>query len=54
MTIADFDLACSAATLMVYPVKACAGVSVSELQLGPRGVVGDREWAIVNAQGEAT
>jgi len=54
MTIADFDLACSATALMIYPVKACAGVPVTELRLGPRGVVGDREWAIVDAQGETT
>jgi len=54
MTIADFDLACSASALMIYPVKACAGVPVPALQLGPHGAVGDREWAIVDAQGVAT
>jgi uncharacterized protein YcbX len=54
MTIADFDLACSATALLVYPIKACAGMPVQELELGAHGVVGDREWAIVNAQGETT
>jgi len=54
MTIADFDLACAATALFVYPVKACAGVPVQALELGPRGVVGDRRWAVVDAQGETT
>jgi uncharacterized protein YcbX len=54
MTIADYDLACSATALMTYPVKACAGVPVRELVLGARGVAGEREWAIVDAQGETT
>ncbi len=54
MLIADFDFACSATALMVYPIKACAGLPVQELVLGAHGVVGDREWAIVNAQGETT
>ena len=54
MTIADFDLACSATALMTYPIKACAGVPVQELVLGARGVAGEREWAIVDAQGETT
>jgi len=54
MTIADFDLACAATALFVYPVKACAGVPVQALELGPRGVVGDRRWAVVDARGETT
>jgi uncharacterized protein len=54
MTIADFDLACSATALLVYPIKACAGMPVQELVLGAHGVVGDRTWAIVDAQGETT
>jgi len=54
-TLADFDLACRAAALYVYPIKACAGVAVSELVLDARGgAVGDRGWAIVDAEGAVT
>ena len=55
MTIADFDLACAAAALFVYPIKGCACMPVQALELGARGgAVGDREWVIVDAQGEVT
>ena len=55
MTIADFDLACAATALFVYPIKACAGMPVRELALDARGgAAGDREWAIVDAQGAVT
>lgn len=54
-TLADFDLACRAAALYVYPVKACAGVAVPEIVLDTRGgAVGDRGWAIVDAEGAVT
>ncbi|MFL6626689.1 MAG: MOSC domain-containing protein [Vitreoscilla sp.] len=54
-TLADFDLACRAAALYVYPIKACAGVAVPELVLDARGgAVGDRGWAIVDAEGAVT
>ncbi|MBW8759305.1 MAG: MOSC N-terminal beta barrel domain-containing protein [Burkholderiales bacterium] len=54
-TLADFDLACRAAALYVYPIKACAGVAVPELVLDARGgAVGDRGWAIVDAGGAVT
>ena len=55
MTIADFDLACAATALALYPIKACAGMPVQALELDARGgAVGDREWAIVDAQGVVT
>src|ERR1700761_4124356 len=55
MSIADFELACGAIALHVYPVKACAGVAVTELVLDARGgAAGDREWAIVDADGAVT
>lgn len=56
MTLADLDLdlACAATALALYPIKACAGVAVQALELGDRGVVGDREWAIADARGETT
>jgi uncharacterized protein len=52
-SIADFNLACTATALFVYPVKACAGVAVDALELDARGApVGDRRWAIVDAKEE--
>jgi uncharacterized protein YcbX len=52
-TIANFALACAATALIVYPIKACAGMPVQELELDAGGgAVGDRGWAIVNAAGE--
>ena len=54
-TLADFDLVCRAAALYVYPIKACAGVAVPEIVLDARGgAVGDRGWAIVDAEGAVT
>jgi len=54
-TLADFDLACTAATLYVHPIKACAPVEVSELVVDARGgAVGDRGWGIVDAGGVVT
>jgi uncharacterized protein YcbX len=54
-TLADYDLACRAAALYVYPIKACAGVAVPEIVLDARGgAVGDRGWAIVDAEGAVT
>jgi uncharacterized protein YcbX len=54
-SIADFSLCCTATALHVYPVKSCAGLAVQELELDERGgAVGDRGWAIVNAQDEVT
>jgi uncharacterized protein YcbX len=53
--IADFNLDSVATALFTYPVKACAGVPVQALELDARGgAVGDRQWAIVDAQGEVT
>ncbi len=41
--------------LFLYPIKACAGLPVSRLVADARGhITGDREWAIVDAQGEVT
>ena len=50
-SIADFSLTCAATALYVYPVKSCAGLRVQALELDERGgAVGDRGWAIVDAQ----
>jgi uncharacterized protein YcbX len=39
------------AELWRYPVKSLGGEQVNELELDSRGVVGDRWWAVRNAQG---
>ena len=40
-------------TLYIYPVKSCAGITLTEAILGRAGLesqgVGDREWMVVNA-----
>jgi MOSC domain-containing protein len=39
------------AALTVYPIKSCRGVSVERALVGPRGLVGDREWQVVSEDG---
>ncbi|EQC36823.1 hypothetical protein SDRG_05655 [Saprolegnia diclina VS20] len=36
------------AAITLFPIKSCAGLSVSSWPLGPRGLLYDREWAIVD------
>lgn len=36
-------------SLVVYPVKSCAGSALEEADLGPRGILHDREWLVVDA-----
>ena len=38
--------------LYVYPVKSCAGTALQVAQLGPRGIAHDREFMIVDPNGE--
>jgi uncharacterized protein YcbX len=38
--------------LQCFPVKSMGGVTASRLELGPVGVVGDRAWAVYDAQGK--
>ncbi len=37
--------------LHVFPVKSCAALSPSEASVEPRGLVGDRRWMVVDANG---
>lgn len=37
--------------LYIYPVKSCAGIAVSQVQLAATGLSGDRRWMLVNDQG---
>ncbi len=39
------------AALWVYPIKSCAGVSVTQALLTPTGLAFDRAWMVVDAQG---
>lgn len=36
--------------LFVYPIKSCAGISVSHLQFDHRGPIFDRHWMLVDAE----
>lgn len=38
----------------LYPVKSCRGISVTRATVGPYGLVGDREWQVVNDAGFLT
>ena len=47
---AEFE-ACIAA-LWVFPIKSCAGMSVSHAELTPTGLAFDRAWMVVDVDGE--
>lgn len=38
--------------LFVYPVKSLGGASLAEATVGPRGLLHDREWMVVDADGQ--
>lgn len=38
--------------LFIYPIKSCGGIEVSETQLTPTGLAMDREWMIVDQDGQ--
>jgi uncharacterized protein YcbX len=47
------ELAVRLAGLWIYPIKSCAGVAVESAELNEQGgLMGDREWAVINAGGE--
>lgn len=35
-----------------YPVKGCAGVALTEAEVTPEGLLGDRAWAVVDDRGD--
>jgi uncharacterized protein YcbX len=49
-------MAASIASLHLYPVKGCRGIEVGRATLAPTGLevdgIGDREWVVVDADGE--
>ena len=38
--------------LYFYPIKSCRGTSLDTAEVGPRGIVADRQWMIVDENGE--
>lgn len=38
--------------LWVYPIKSCAGLSLTEARLTDKGLADDRAWMVVDAEGE--
>jgi uncharacterized protein YcbX len=46
------DVQATIAQLWVYPVKSCAGIPLTEVELTDTGLLYDRAWMVVDAQGE--
>lgn len=42
---------CTIQSLWVYPVKSCAGICLDAVKLDRFGIVGDRRWMVVDANG---
>ena len=38
--------------LHIYPVKSCGGISVAAAEISARGLAHDREWMVVDAEGQ--
>ncbi len=36
--------------LFIYPIKSCRGISLREVELGPRGFLHDREFLVVDGE----
>ncbi len=48
----NFDCTCVITSLVVYPIKSCAGVAVREALLIDTGLEFDRAWMVVDDKGE--
>ena len=48
----NFDTTCVITSLVVYPIKSCAGVAVQEALLIDTGLEFDRAWMVVDDKGE--
>ena len=51
-SIAPTDVQATIAQLWVYPVKSCAGISLTEAELTDTGLLYDRAWMVVDEDGE--
>lgn len=49
---ASTDVQATIAEIWVYPVKSCAGIRVPEAELTDTGLLYDRAWMVVDADGE--
>ncbi|RJP69646.1 MAG: MOSC domain-containing protein [Comamonadaceae bacterium] len=49
---APADVQATIAELWIYPVKSCAGIRVPEAELTDTGLLYDRAWMVVDAEGE--
>lgn len=38
--------------LFIYPIKACQGISLTQAEVMPQGLAGDRQLMLVNSQGQ--
>lgn len=45
------DLSGSITALYIYPIKSCAGLSVTSAEITPHGLLYDRQWLIVDQTG---
>jgi uncharacterized protein YcbX len=52
LTPSTADVQATIDQLWIYPVKSCAGVKVDEAELTDTGLLFDRAWMVVDAQGE--
>lgn len=52
MSHPSFDVTARLAQLFVYPIKSCAGISVQEAVVTDMGLEWDRNWMVVDDQGE--
>ncbi|MEO8247828.1 MAG: MOSC N-terminal beta barrel domain-containing protein [Burkholderiales bacterium] len=48
----DSDVSARIARLFVYPIKSCAGIELKQSPLHDTGLAHDREWMLVDAEGE--
>ncbi|XP_076916812.1 uncharacterized protein LOC143576655 [Bidens hawaiensis] len=46
-------MAVKVTSILIYPIKSCRGISVSEAPLSSTGVRWDRQWLVVNSKGRA-
>uniref|UniRef100_UPI003564A795 MOSC domain-containing protein n=1 Tax=Hydrogenophaga sp. TaxID=1904254 RepID=UPI003564A795 len=49
--IASAEVQARIEALWVYPIKSCAGIALQEVELTPTGLLYDRAWMVVDADG---
>ncbi|OGB51181.1 MAG: Fe-S protein [Burkholderiales bacterium RIFCSPLOWO2_12_67_14] len=51
-TSSPADVQATIEQLWIYPIKSCAGISLTEAELTETGLAYDRSWMVVDAQGD--